>query len=255
MIIAGLAALITALFLGGPAEIFYLDNLEKGIKKEVVDKDRKKDIQQDIKYIKSLNKEFEKERKGDYKYFLELYADMNTTTDGLNSFFVDLQESRAVYQNSLVDQRVIIFGKIKAEEWNNILKSSITVADKNIAKAEKKASKSKEAFTKTKSKIESTVTSKEQRQNLLKGLENVVNSEKELVRKVLSTNSSQNEILVNKDSGKEELQEIVAMDSKQRAELLESLVSFHEVARENCSDEQWAQIIKTFTKEMQMSSR
>ena len=41
MIVAALATLITAIFLGGAAEIFYVDNLEKGIKKHVVEKERK----------------------------------------------------------------------------------------------------------------------------------------------------------------------------------------------------------------------
>ena len=36
--IVALVSLLTALFLGGPAQIFYVDNIEKGIKKNVLEK-------------------------------------------------------------------------------------------------------------------------------------------------------------------------------------------------------------------------
>lgn len=253
--IVAIVSLITALFLGGPAQIFYVDSLEKGIKKNVLEKERKKDILSEIKSTKVYYKDFEKERKQDYKTFLNLYAEKNTSSEELDSFFKQLQETRTAYLTKLIDQRLIIFGMIESEEWDNILNSSISVADKNIAKAEKKASKSKEGFQKTNSKIKSIITDKELLQDLLKGLENVVGSERELEIRLLATNSSQNEILANKYASKEELLEIVTEDSKQRGGLLESLTIFHEECRENCSEVEWTQIMKSFTKEMQKSSR
>ena len=253
--IVGLITLITALLLGGPAQIFYVDNIEKGIKKNVLEKDRKKEILNEIKNTKIIYKDFEKDRKQDYKTFLALYSDINSTTEELNSFFKELQEKRDSYQNKLIDQRLLIFGNIEPEEWDNILESSVTVAEKKMAKAEKKSLKSKEDFRKTKSNIESIILNNEQKQNLIKGLENVVSSRKELENMLLSINSSQNSILANKNSGKEDLQEIINADSKIRADVLMSLVSFHETARENCSDLEWTQIMKSFIKEMQMSTR
>jgi len=253
--VVAIVTLITALFLGGPAQIFYVDNIEKGIKKYVVEKERKKEILSEIKSTKAFYKEFEKERKKDFKTFPSLYADMNTSTEGLHSFFEELQGKRTDYQNILIEQRLSIFGKLEPEEWDNILKSSVSVADKNIAKAKKKAAKSKESFRKTKNRINSDILNKEQKQNLLKGLEAVINSEKELESQMLSVNSSQNKILANKDSGKEELQGLFAEDTRKRAGLLESLLSFHKLARENCSEVEWTQIMLSFTKEMQMSSR
>jgi len=253
--IVGIVTLITALFLGGPAQIFYVDNIEKGIKKYVVEKDRKKEILSEIKSTKAIYKDFEKERKKDYKTFLALYANMNTSKEGLHYFFEELQGKRTDYQNKLIDQRLSIFGKLEPEEWDHILKSSVRVADKNIAKAEKKAAKSKESFRKTKSRIHSNILNNEQKQTLLKGLEDVILSEKELESQMLSVNSSQNKILANKYSDKEELHRLFAEDTRKRGGLLEALLSFHELARENCSDVEWTQIMKSFTKEMQMSSR
>ena len=255
MLVAGIIALFTALFLGGPTELFFVDNLEKGVKKYVVEKDRKKDILSDIKEAKSIFKDFEKERKKDYKNFLNLYTDRNTTTDEINTFFEDLQDKRNGFQNIIVDQRLIIFGKIKVEEWESIVETSVTVADKRIAKFEKKALKSREYFTKTKAKIESLITNSEKREIIFKGLEEVTNSVKKLESTLFSVNTSNNNILADKNSGRAELLEIVAEDNMNRIPVYASFVSFHKILNDNCSDAEWDKIMKSFTKEMQMSSK
>lgn len=255
MLVAGLIALITAIFLGGPGEIFYVDNLEKGIKKHVVEKERKKDILKDIKYTKSIFKDFEKERKKDFKEFLEIYIDKNTTSEQLNSFFEELQNNRSGFQSKIVDQRLLIFAKIQPEEWSNILESSETIAGKRIAKVEKKTSKGKEYNAKTKSLIESIITDNNQKTNLTVGLADVTKSTKDLEGLLLTINSAQNKILADKNSGKDELLEIITDDNNQRKPVLESLVNFHKIAKENCSDVEWDKIMKTFLKEIQMSSR
>ena len=188
--IVAIASLITALFLGGPAEIFYVDNLEKGIKKQVLEKERKKEILSEIKSTKTLYKDFEKERKKDYKSFLNLYMDKNTTPDGLNSFFKELKEKRVEYQNKLIDQRLVIYEKIQSEEWDNILESSVSVSEKNLAKAEKTGTKAKEDFRKTKSKIEEVIPNEAKKLALRSGLEVVINSGNELGKKIASQNNA-----------------------------------------------------------------
>ena len=90
---------------------------------------------------------------------------------------------------------------------------------------------------------------------MLKTLEKNINSEKELISQILSANSSQNKILSNKNSGKEELLRIMSEYTRQREALSKSLVGFHELAREYLSEVEWTQIIKSFTRETQMSSR
>lgn len=253
--IPALIALITFLFLGGPSEIFYVDNLEKGIKKYVVEKERKKEILSEIKNTKTIFKSFEKERKKDYKEFLNLYAEKQTTPDELHSYFEDLQSKRTDIQNILVDQRILIFEKIKSDEWQQIIESSVTVAEKRIATVEKKASKGKEAFAKTKKQIEIFSLSVGQKHNLLKGLEDIISSINTLESTLLSMNSRQNEILANKSSGKSELLEVVDMDNRYRSPVIESLIDFHNLAKENCSDEEWSQLMKAFLKDLQMSTR
>lgn len=251
----GIATLISILLFGGAGEIFYVDNLEKGIKKYVLEKDRKKEILADIKNTKTIFKDFEKERRQDFKNFLNLYTEKNTSNEQLDSLSKNLVTKRTNFQAKIIDQRILIFNKIKAEEWNNIIETSVTVTDKRIAKVEKKALKGKDHFTKTKTQIKSLISNSEKKNNLLNGLEEVTKSIKKLESILLSSNSSQNKILADKSSGRTQLLEIVSEDNMNRKPVYESIINFHKNAKDNCSDLEWDKIMKSFTKEMQMSSR
>ena len=66
MIIATVTALIV-LFSGG-YEIFFAENIEKGIKEYVMDNDRKKELLVMTKELKSRAKTYNKERKEKYDY-------------------------------------------------------------------------------------------------------------------------------------------------------------------------------------------
>ena len=47
--IVGLLTLLMSMFGMGSVEVFYLDKLEEGIKKEIVDKDRRQELQDELK--------------------------------------------------------------------------------------------------------------------------------------------------------------------------------------------------------------
>ena len=203
--IPALIALFSILFFGGPGEIFYVDNLEKGIKKYVVEKEIKKEILGDIKYTKKLFKEFEKERKKDFKQFMDLYTNKNISTELFDTFFENLQYSRTDFQEKIVDQRLLIFAKLKQEEWDQIVETSETVTEKRLAKIEKKEAKgNKELFTKTKAQIETTITSTEIKTKHLNSLESLKNSNMDLESIFLSVNSTHNKILAQKKTGTEQ---------------------------------------------------
>jgi len=58
--IAGTIALLTFLFGGGSFEIFFVDQLENGVKEFVVEKDRQKEILDELKTSKAFIKKFNK---------------------------------------------------------------------------------------------------------------------------------------------------------------------------------------------------
>lgn len=253
--IIGIIALITTLFFGGPGEIFYVDNLEKGIKKSILDKERKKEILADFKITKGIIKNYEKQRKKDFKAFNEIYARKATTKNQLDSFFDSIQDTRSTYQNKIIDQRILIFDKIEDQEWSEIIESSVTSAEKRIQKFEKKALKNNDGFGKTKASIKSTISDSVKADSILKGIENIEVTLKELEKALLSINASDNKILANKHSDKKALLDIVKNDSEKRLPFMNAVIDFHQNLKNNSLDSEFDQIIKVFLKEANMTSK
>ena len=52
--IIGLVALFGVLFGGGSLDYFYIDKIEQGVNKEVVDKDRKEELKNELKVSAAL---------------------------------------------------------------------------------------------------------------------------------------------------------------------------------------------------------
>ncbi|SNR33559.1 hypothetical protein SAMN06265371_101409 [Lutibacter agarilyticus] len=252
--IVGIVALLTVLFFGGPNEMFYVDDIEKGIKKNIEEKERKKEILADFKFTKSISKEYEKERKKGFKEFKALYNNNKTTKNQLESFFNSLQKNRGEYQNKMIDQRILIFEKIESQEWHNIIESSITVLEKRTEKIEKKALKSKESYRKTQVKIESVIVNNTQKESILKGLESFINTSDDLEKTLSSINASENKILADKNSSKEDLLELISNDSAKRNAYKNSIINFHLIVKENSSDEVFINIMKTFFKESEINA-
>lgn len=255
MLVAGLIALITAIFLGGPGEIFYVDNLEKGIKKHVVEKERKKEILSELKSTKTYVKTFNKERKQDYKKFIELYNSRDTEGDDLNLFFDKLHAKRTPNQEKLIESRLSIFSKITDNEWQSIVSTSELASEKRILKAQKKAAKIKVLFPKTRSSIQKNVADINQQKKLIGNLDDFISSLAELEQTMKTVNVSENKVLANKDSSKKDLMEVFEEENKLRMASYTSLIAFHESIKANSSTDEWTPIMKAFTKELEMSSR
>lgn len=253
--IPALITLIVALFLGGPSEIFYVDDLEKGIKKYVVDKERKKELLSEYKDAKKTFKAFEKARKKDFKEFVKLYKESSTSTEKLTSFFTELESKRNKFQRDLIDTRVSLYNKIEPEEWENILTTSTLASEKRIEKQEKAKTKGKEAYGKTLSLINNTISNESKRAAIKNSLQEIISSVQELEKMIVSVNTSDNTILANKNSSREDLLKITNKEAEMRVPVLESLIDFHQTTKQNCSADEFETIIKSLLKEGNMSSR
>ena len=85
--LVGLATLLMSLFGGGSLDVFYIDKIEQGIKKEVDDKDRKKDLQSDLKAYTKSTKEFNKVLKNQLKDLKKKNLDRSTTEEWYAEFY------------------------------------------------------------------------------------------------------------------------------------------------------------------------
>ena len=171
MIIATVTALMI-LFSGG-YEVFFAENLEKGIKNYVLEKERQKELLAQTKEMKAFAKAYHKDRKSKYKEFGDIYVSYATTEEQLQGFFNDLTQVQLDFQKGFVEQRVEITKGITEAEWNNIVESSREARQKKVDKAAAKKSKEKPVFKKTRTAIEE-ISDTQAREEVEQGLEAII---------------------------------------------------------------------------------
>ena len=124
--IVRIVALFTVLFFGSAQEYFFIEKLEKGVKKYVIEKDRSKEILVDLKETKSMIKAFNKNRKGKLSEFLSMNLDCDIQRGAMNSFFKKRVDERLVFQQSMIEKRLLVTSKLEKSEWEEIIKMSDT---------------------------------------------------------------------------------------------------------------------------------
>lgn len=253
--IVGTITLLTMLFFGGINEMFLIDKLEKGVKEYVIEKNRQKDILADLKTAKKFVEQYNKGRKTQLKEFKELYKNQATNDEALKAFFDVLHKERLVFQDEVIDYRLSIFNKIEDDEWNYIIEYSEASIDKKIEKAQKKKNKNEVAFKKTRKAIISSLSDMNKQKVLIEGLDNMINSFKELGLKINSINVKENHVIIKKGATKEELKKLLDEMNDLRHLSFDQLLTFRNLVKENSNDVEWDNIIKAFTKELTLSPR
>jgi len=254
--IIGTIALISMLFFGGVSEYFLIDKLEKGVKKYVVDKERKKEITADLKAATKYIKTFDKERKGKLKSFKKLNANRNTSIEEFTVFFDELMNQRIALQQKVIEDRIRIVAKIEADEWNLIIEYSRQSVLKSKEKDQKKAEKDKSSdpFLKTQDAIKKNISDEGKKKPVLDALKTLINSQKDLMQQIKSRNADDNLDLSKKEATKSELQKLADDLNMLRITSLENLVNFHFQMKEITTEAEWDQIMKAFNKELSITA-
>lgn len=250
MLIATITALII-LFSGG-YEIFFAENIEKGIKEYVLEKDRRKELLDMTKEIKNGAKAYNKERKANYKDFEDLYTNYNSNEAELEAFFDDLTEIQLKYQDNFVDKRIQITEKITNEEWGNIVTISEEAYQKKLDKQAKKKSKTKDPFEKTRKKISEVPDSQSQAQ-LLQQLDSFTEKISEFEKSMKEVNVFENELLVQKTNSKQDLLTLYDDMNEIRQKAFGHVIGFHQSVRSNVNEEQGEAILSTFYKDLELA--
>ncbi len=252
--IVGTITLITLLFSGGN-EIFFIDQLEKGVKEYVIDKDRQKDILFDLKTTKKLIVEFDKGRKPQFKTLKNNYKSQTTNDEDLHTFFDKLHKDRLAFQDKIIDYRLSVFNKIADDEWNSIIEYSEASVTKKTTKEQKKKSKNEVAFEKTRKAIVNSLSDMNKQKAVIEGLDDMIDAFEGLGVKIESINVKENKILIQKDASKEELKKVLDEMNDLRHLSFDQLITFRSLVKENSNDVGWDSIMKAFTKEMSLSTR
>jgi hypothetical protein len=266
--IVGTIYLITILFGGGLIDTFFIAELEKGVKEYVVDDDRRKEITTGIKSAKKSIKSFNKNRKAQFKVYKKMNASRATTSEEFDKFFLQLRTERIEHQGKLIDARLDLAKKIRADEWASIVTLSEETMDKRNEKAQKKADKKlakakgdadalqrETLFKKTRKSLDKIDLDIAAHENIVAGLDELVVVLKGLDEDIRAVNVQDNNAISRQDATREELESIAKNVNDLRSIVFDTFISFHFTVKENTSEADWDKFMKAFDKEFQMAVR
>lgn len=253
MLIASITALV--ILLSGGFEVFFFENVEKGIKKYVEDKQRQKELLSDVKEAKSYVKSHNKYRKSEFKEFGKLLGTYETTSEDFNGFFSDVADKQREFEEKFIDYRIALIENVTDEEWAKMKELSDAEVQKQMSEASKKKAKEKEAHKKTRKTIEKEIIDSDKRASVLKEFDHLQEHYDALVDKINRVNTVENEVITNKDASKSELLGVYASINEERKTLQDALVKFHEVVVANTAKETGEAVLKAFAKEIDLTSR
>lgn len=248
--IIGTIALISILFFGGSLSLFLVEDFDKGIKKYVVEKERRKELLSELKDVKKTLKEMNKEQ-GDYiKTLKKLNANRNTTTADFMEYQDKLLVQGVKIQDMTIDSRLQLIKKITQEEWDQIMAMSATTVQKAKDKLEAKREKGKvkDPFQKFESEVEKTVSNTENKDKILSILETYKMDLNMLNEKIASRNVIDNPAFKNKEAGRDDLKKIADEVNAIKVKAFEAMVDFHFTIKEQTTEKEWDKIIKAFNK-------
>ena len=142
--------MVFAIFFGGPQNELILTQIDKYVKKEVVDDSRKTIVLTELKEINKIQKSYTKKHTKDLGKLINQQA---TSNADYKAFFNSVVEYENQTNEVILLHRLLVQKTLTDTEWNNILDS----AKKKIKKDDKAKKKSLDAFNKSLDKIKSNL--------------------------------------------------------------------------------------------------
>ena len=192
--------------------------------------------------------------------FKKLNISRETSKENLVDFFNDLYKERLAHQEIMIDNRLALIKKIKADEWDSIMVFSKISFDKQIEKEQKKLEKNKakgkekKVFVKTRKAIINNVSELGKQQVLTTGLNNMINTFEELADEAERNYVNENDILIRKDATKDELEQLAGEMNDLRRLIFDQLIEFHLLIKENTNITEWDKIMNAFNKEFSITA-
>ena len=244
--IVGIVALFTVLFFGGPQEYFFIEKLEKGVKKFVVEKDRSKEILADLKLTKSMIKTFNKERKGKLSDFHSMNMDRSISRETLVEFFEERVKERKVFIKKMIEQRLAVVSKIDDGEWKEIISLSDATVEKKMAKVEKKGQP--DPFEAVIKSVRSNIADQDKQAKAISVVENFKIEYTKLLTEVNAVNTIESKLLNDKNSTAGEFQALADDMNQLREKAYKNLVDLHFQIKDVTTETEWSKIMKSINK-------
>lgn len=234
----------------GGTDVFFMDKLEEGVKKYVVDKDRKKECQAILKEHSANVNEFLKQYKKRVKYVEDQNLDKATTDDWYRDYFKAAMEERKVLHERSIESRLKLQEKINEDEWANIVEMSEDATRKLEEKEQKKAMKKggESFYEKLSELITEKIPDNERRSNVLSGLSDLHDDWQALADNIDNIDAINSDLLKNKEATKDQMIESVKDLDQDRIDLYESYIRFFRILKDNTNDTEYPSIVKEINK-------
>ncbi len=250
--IIGLALLIALLFGGGPEEIFMVPDLKKEVRKNVTEKQAKKDLYVVISNAKKEIKAFRK-KSGKYtKSAKKVAKDYQADLSELESIFDLSINLRKDHQQSMIESRLKFQDLMTDEEWNNMVRDQIELKKKPQKKKDKSKMKSEEAekkmFNKMRETIETEISNEETRMRIDSSFTVFENALTSLFNEKRDYDLQDNKMLGDRHATREDLEEYYSLQDSIRAEMYKSYFNLLKVSHEILTEKEWKAIGNAFQK-------
>jgi hypothetical protein len=233
-------------------QVFIVNELEKGVKKYVVDKDRKKEILAVTKATTDTIETFNKHRKNQEKEFRSMNRNRNSTRADFEKYFGDRAKERLDIQMIMIENRLRMYEKIKQDEWNSIIETEKEARQKMIDKLNKKIAKGNiiSPFTGMEKAIDQSIANEITKAELIETLDSFKSTHQSWVEKANDFSALDNEVLAKRDATREELVKEIMELNRFRMEMFSDIVDFRLSVSEKTNKEEWEALIEELDKIM-----
>ena len=248
MLIGAGIALYLLLFMGGTQDDLIIMHGEKYVKKVVVDKDRKGLILAEYKAIGKLQKSYQKMNKKNGKQLKALIKNYHTDGEAFKSFFEKLAEDEEQVNDQFFAHRLVIQEKLTQEEWDKVMddiKKSITKDEKTVGKSLRSFEKD---LAKMKSKILDVLNEDFRKDKAEASIDRFITSVQKFGKEIVEYAPDEKELLLKKNTSKEELDELGIGVINQWLKLLSAVAILHSELHDIATEEERPQVSKWLNK-------
>ena len=241
-------ALFFALVFGATSSSSLVPNLDKHVKKHVVDKSSKKQVLEFLKEDKKQRKSTYKIQKKNLKELGTLFASRDATMEDFEKVFAEILDERQKLQEADVKVKLEIQDYIEADEWDLIVidaKKDFTKKRKKTKKNMTKLANKFDKFEEELNKIIVNENSKKEAQAALINFENLFSDNLKAFGEYIDDDSS---IIYKHKTTSEELIEVQDKANVLRKEIFQTYAETHFKMVENTTEEEWKPLAKQIEK-------
>lgn len=248
--IIGIYTFLTLLFGGGSVDQFYIDQIDKGVKKYVADKDRKKEIQGYFDEYQSATANWNKLTKIEIKEFKKRNLDRGASLDWYRNYFEGKILLREELINKYIDLRLKMQESITDGEWAQIMELASEADTKEEAKEEKEKSKQadKDMFKKLREVTAENVDDAVAQEALILSWNDFEEQYNEVAEAYRMLDVNHTEIMSDKYATAEEFMAVGVVLIEIRAEAAEAFMEFITILKDSTTDDGYTAIMKEFNK-------